>query len=256
MTAPIDFHFHDRARAAIAHLVASGLVACFAATLVFVLWYPGAYRYLSGGRDLFLLVTSVDVVLGPLLTFVVFDRRKKSSHLRGDLTVIATIQVIALAYGIHTVYQVRPIALVFERDRFTVITAASVHYPELSAAPVEYRKLSITGPWLLSARRPSKGDEYNDALFMGLRGIDIGQRPLFWRPYSEAIDEVRSQARPLQQLVDHYPTRAGDLLRRLSERGVNVVDASFVPVIARGDWVAILCRDGSIVDFEGVDGFF
>mgnify|MGYP002144062886 CR=1 FL=1 len=39
-------------------------MAALAAGLVFGLWYPGAYRLMSGGRELFLLVTSVDVVLG------------------------------------------------------------------------------------------------------------------------------------------------------------------------------------------------
>jgi hypothetical protein len=43
----------------------SASIAVVAALLVFGLWYPGALRHLAGGRDLFLLVTSVDVVLGP-----------------------------------------------------------------------------------------------------------------------------------------------------------------------------------------------
>ena len=43
---------------------------------MFGLWFPGIYRTVAGGRDLFLLVTGVDVVLGPLLTFAVFNVRK------------------------------------------------------------------------------------------------------------------------------------------------------------------------------------
>jgi hypothetical protein len=36
---------------------------------------------MAGGRDLFLLVTSVDVVIGPVLTFAVFNRAKGARHL-------------------------------------------------------------------------------------------------------------------------------------------------------------------------------
>ena len=46
------------------------------ALLVFAVWYPYPYREISGGRDLFLLVVAVDVVLGPLITFAVFNRAK------------------------------------------------------------------------------------------------------------------------------------------------------------------------------------
>ncbi len=58
------------------HFLISAAVAAVAAVLVFCVWYPGPFRLMAGGRDLFLLVTSVDVVIGPLLTFAVFNRAK------------------------------------------------------------------------------------------------------------------------------------------------------------------------------------
>ena len=81
----------SRGIAAGVHLIISAAIATAAAFLVFGVWYPGAFRYLAGGRDLFLLVTSVDVVLGPVLTFAVFNRAKGWRHLRWDLTVIAIL---------------------------------------------------------------------------------------------------------------------------------------------------------------------
>ena len=53
------------------HLLASALVAGGCAALVFWLWYPQPYDVLAGGVKLFVLVTSGDVILGPLLTLVV-----------------------------------------------------------------------------------------------------------------------------------------------------------------------------------------
>ena len=111
-----------RALAAGVHLSISLAIALLAAILVFGLWYPGDFRLLAGGRGLFVLVMSVDVVIGPLLTFAVFNRTKGVRHLRRDLAVIATLQAAALAYGLHTVYVVRPVAMVFEVDRFRLVT--------------------------------------------------------------------------------------------------------------------------------------
>lgn len=53
---------------------------------------------------------------------------------------------------------------------------------ELTKARPEYRQLPLTGAWVLGARPPKPGDEANEALFKGLRGIDRAQRLQFWQP--------------------------------------------------------------------------
>ena len=70
-----------RLRASTIHLAISLLIASLAALLVFGWWYPYPYRELSGGRELFTLVVAVDVVLGPLITLVIFNTTKMRSHL-------------------------------------------------------------------------------------------------------------------------------------------------------------------------------
>ena len=105
-------------------------VAVFTAVLVFGLWYPFPYRKLSGG-ELFMLVIAVDVVCGPLLTFVIFSPAKPRVELLRDLGLVALIQLGVLSYGLHTVWQARPLFLVQEIDRFKVIVR-----PELDVAAV------------------------------------------------------------------------------------------------------------------------
>jgi hypothetical protein len=246
-----------RARAAGWHLLISAAVAALAAALVFGLWYPGAYRHLSGGKGLFILIVTVDVILGPLLTFAVFNLNKGWPHLRRDLAVIGVIQLAGLAYGLHTVYVVRPVATVFETDRFRVVSAAEVHLPELAKALPAYRSLPLDGPWFLSARRPEEGDERRDVLFMALeKGIDVSQRPGFWRPYAEGRGRVLERARPVQLLLERYAERAGEFRAALAEAGLPEAEARFLPVMARGDWVAVLDKNGDLATFLAADGFF
>ena len=238
------------------HLMISAVVAALAAILVFWLWYPGPFRRLAGGRDLFLLVTSVDVVLGPCLTLAVFNIAKGMRHLRRDLTIIGLIQTAALVYGLHTVYVVRPIAMVFEVDRLRLVTANDVSNEELAKGPPEYRRLPTTGPWLLGARKPERGDESNDALFTSLSGLDIGYRPLFWQPYEKSVPSAIERSRPLTLLLEHYPQRAADLRQRLREFGAEEASSRFLPAIARGDWVAVIDKAGAVLGYLPVDGFF
>ena len=246
-----------RARAAAVHLLISAAVATVAAGLVFGVWFPGIYRLVAGGRDLFLLVTSVDVVLGPLLTFAVFNLKKGWPHLRRDLAVIGMIQFAALVYGLLTVYDARPVAMVFEKDRFRVITVAHVEMDELPKARPEYQTLPLTGPWLLGTRAATTGDEANDALFEGLRGVDPAQRPQFWQPYADSTADALARARPLAALLTKYPVQAGEVKDRLKELKVDADSAKFLPLTGRGgDWVVILDSAGHLVHYVPVDGFF
>ena len=238
------------------HLMISMAVAALAAILVFWLWYPGPFRRLAGGRDLFLLVTSVDVVLGPCLTFAVFNIAKGMLHLRRDLAIIGLIQAAALVYGLQTVYKVRPVAMVFEVDRLRLVTASDVSDEELAKGPPEYRRLPTTGPWLLGTRKPVRGDESNEALFKSLSGFDIGYRPLFWQSYEKSLASVVERSKPLAQLLGHYPERADELRGRLQDIGANPESHRYLPTVARGDWVAVVDEGGVVVGYLPVDGFF
>jgi hypothetical protein len=250
------FDLRSRSVAAGVHLLISATIAAVAALLVFGVWYPGAFRYLAGGRDLFLLVTSVDVILGPVLTFAVFNRRKGWRHLRWDLSVIGILQLAALVYGLHTVAAVRPIAMVFEVDRLRLVTASDVPADDLRLAKAPYDKLSWTGPSLLGARTPEPGAEKNDALFKALEGIDVSSRPQFWQPYAQSRSAALAHSRPVAMLIKHYPAKADDARRRLADMGADESTARFLPAMARSEWVAVLDAAGDVLGYLPLDGFF
>ena len=245
-----------RFRAAGLHLLISAAIATLAAWLVFGLWYPGIYRALAGGRDLFFLLASVDVVLGPLLTFAVFNVAKGWRHLRRDLAIIGLIQMLALGYGLHTVFVVRPVGLVLEGNRFRMVSAKDVRTSELLDARSEYRALPLTGPWLLGTRQAKSVTENNDALFMAVGGIDVGQRPSFWQPYSDSRVDALAKSRPLEALLLRYPERSADLRAMLQDTKIEVANLRFLPVIARDDWTVVIDPAGNPIAYLPVNGFF
>ena len=250
------FDFWRRARAAGFHLLICLAIAALAAGVVFGLWYPGIYRSASGGRDLFLLVTSVDIVLGPLLTFAVFNVAKGMRHLRRDLAIIGLIQAAALGYGLHTVYAVRPVAMVFEVDRFRVIASTDVYLPELPKARPEYQTLPLAGPWLLGTRAPNVGDEHTNAILLGINGIDRANRPTFWQTYAESMPDALAKSRPVAKLLSYYAARSPELRAGLRDMKADEGTARFLPLIARGDWVVVLDAAGQVLGTLRADGFF
>lgn len=253
-----DFAWGFRSRAALIHLAGSVVVAALAATLVFTLWYPWPYRIVSGGSELFALLVSVDVVLGPLITLAVFDRRKKVASLRRDLGVVILLQVAALGYGLHTTFIARPVVLALEGTRFRAVQALGVVDSELPSAPEGLRSLSITGPRVVHARVPSEGDEKLDAIEQGLAGIDVGMRPKFWQAWDEAgRREALAGAKPLAPLLQRHSKTDPELDSALARSGRQVKDMVYLPLLARRtDWIVLLdAVRGDIVGYAPLDGF-
>jgi hypothetical protein len=98
-------------------------------------WYPYPLFDLEGGWQGILIVAGVDVVLGPLLTWIVFKPGKPS--LKFDMSAIALLQACALAWGVWTVYDQQPVLIVFTDLEFHPIN----HY-QLEAAGVSMEEIT------------------------------------------------------------------------------------------------------------------
>lgn len=249
------FDLPSRLRAAGVHLGLSAAVAGLAALLVFGLWYPTPYREISGGRELFFIIVAVDVVLGPLITFAVFDRRKLRHALMRDLAVVGILQLAGLGYGLHTVFTVRPVVVALEVDRLRVVRAIDLVDADLNKAPPEWRDLPWKGVHLLATRAPAEGEKL-EAIDFGLAGIDLGMRPEFWLPADRTAALLAQAAKPLAELQRRYPERAAELLEYVADTGLAAEQLKFLPLLARSsDWVALVDRDGKVVGHAPFDGF-
>lgn len=133
-----------RFKAAGIHLAISVLIGALVTTGIVFVWFPGAYLTMGNGLKLVTLLIGCDVVLGPLLTFVVFQPGKPS--LRFDLSVIALIQAAALAYGISVAAQARPVFGVLIGDVFYPVPAQYLREANFAAAQAPYNRMSWTGP--------------------------------------------------------------------------------------------------------------
>lgn len=248
---------HAAKRVASIHLLSSLGVAVIAALLVFGLWYPFPYRELAGGRELFMLVIAVDVVCGPLLTLVLFNPRKPRAELWRDLGMVALIQLGALGYGLHTVWQARPLYLVMEVDRFKVVAAPELDVSAVAALPVELQPRWYSGPILVAIREPKDSEERNKVLFESVEGgRDYGERAEFYLPYEgNAALKSLQRAKPLAVFLQKYPEQKDAALSIEHEKSGDMKQWLYLPVRAREDWIAIINNKGAIMGFLKGDGF-
>jgi hypothetical protein len=257
--APSATGWRVRSKAAGIHLLGSACVAALAACLVFLLWFPWPYTALAGGTGLFMLVACVDVVMGPIITFAIFDRRRKPwTQLRRDLFIVVLLQLAALGYGLYVMHTVRPVVLALESARFRVVTAQDVLLEELTNAHPPFQSLSHTGPVTLNTALPAGADEQFEAITRALAGHDLGTRPKYWRAWDDtARATVKAGAKPIEGLRKHYLSRAAELDAAVQRTGRAEAQLRYLPVLSRyGDWIAFIdATSGDIVGFAPFDGY-
>ncbi len=107
-----------------AFLIHLGISACLFVALLGIIifvWYRWPLFPIDGGWNGIKIVAGVDLVLGPLLTLVVFKPGKP--RLKLDLSIIALIQATALVAGTWIVYVQRPVLLVMSETHFFCMSA-------------------------------------------------------------------------------------------------------------------------------------
>lgn len=197
-------NWRERFVAATIHFLVTLLMAGLAAALIFLVWYPGAMATMVGGTSLFLLVIASDLVLGPLMSLVIYSSKKPRRELIIDYSVIGVVQLAALVYGVLTVAASRPAFVAFDRDRLEIVTAIEIEDEHLAqATDAQFRSKSWLGPKLVAVVRPTDAKEKSDLLFLALAEHDAQTLPKYYRDYATARAQILAKSAPLQALLEN-----------------------------------------------------
>jgi hypothetical protein len=221
------------------HLLISIAVAVAVLALMLALWYPGPLFEAAGGNDLLFILVGVDVVVGPLITLVIFRSGKRG--LKFDLAVIAALQIGALVYGMHAVYLARPAFIVFVADQFQVASGAQLDPEELAKAKYpEFQQPPLDGPRLAFAVLPTDPSELRQFAIHGAAGHDLQEFPRFYVPYAERTAQVLAKSWTLARLRQVEPQSAKIVDAWMAQSGTKEADVRYVPLRARQAWIAVL----------------
>ena len=114
------------------HFFISLAVFLVLAGLVYFVWYPQPYFSVDGGWQGIRIIAAVDLVLGPMMTLVIFNIKKPRKEIITDLTIIAVIQLSALSYGVIVTYNQRPVAVILN-DPLAISTVAEIYGDSLKS---------------------------------------------------------------------------------------------------------------------------
>lgn len=183
------------------HLGISLVIGLCILALMWFVWYPSNMFVLLGGVDILLIILGVDVCLGPLLTLVVFNPKKKS--LKFDLSVIALFQLCALVYGVNVMYVARPAYIVFLNDLFKVTTAVELTESELNlASKDEWKSAPAFGPDLVAAVIPPNDEKLKKEMReAAISGRDWNLFPKLYVEYASQKNKVLAAGKPLAAIA-------------------------------------------------------
>jgi hypothetical protein len=239
----------SRYHAAAVHLLISASIGLFFFLLFRLLWYPGHLFRAVGGGDLFAVVVTVDVILGPLLTLIVFKPGKAS--LRFDLTVIGLIQALALAYGVQTLFIGRPVYIAVLGHRVDVVQASEIDPSDLNKAG---QSLPRTGPVWVGYRPPTDRKEREDVLFGSLGGKDYGQLPQYHAPVDVMKPDILKLAKSVAELKGLNTGRESEIADWLVQHGYTERNAVFLGLRARSEDMTVFF-DGATARVIGIAPF-
>lgn len=216
------------------HISISCSLAILLLFLVFGFWYPSPMDVATGVTSVFIVVLICDLILGPVLTFIIANPEKR--HLKWDIGGVIFIQLLALSYGLWIVEQGRPAWLVFAVDRFDLVQVYELNTPYRDVAQKQYRTRNWLGPQWVYARPPDNIEDRNKLTFEALMaGVDIPQRPDLYLPLEEGFEVIIQKSQPLSKLNMFNST---DQVIRILELYPAATD--FLPMMSRAKPMTVL----------------
>ena len=239
----------NRFHAALAHLLISALVAFTLVAGIFYFWYSLPILEAVGAKKIFIMIIVIDVCIGPFLTLIVFNKKKK--ELNRDLSIIFMIQIIALGYGLYTITTARPAYMVFTIDRFEIVAASEIDKSDLKKVTrSEYKSVPLTRYKWVSSQLPENLEERNDILFTAIdTGKDLAQLPQFYAPLSYSRQEIIKRTKPLDELFDLNKNHS-KIVSKLTNKYQGQNEYGFLPLTGRiKDLIVVINKhDGTPVE--------
>jgi hypothetical protein len=221
-----------RTKAGIIHFCLSFTIFSIIFFVLFTLWYPEPYFTASGGWQGLKIAAAIDLVLGPLLTLIVYNPSKSARTLSIDLAVIACIQTAALMWGILTIYDQRPVAVVFWDDSFLTVAATDLnrfHYPI-----EQLQQFSQLKPPLIYVEKPKDLMGLNQ-LLSKIRDAEIAphHQTDLYRPLAEHFADIIPQQLKIDSALERNPALRPEFEQLLTKSKHTAKELLFFPLKAK-----------------------
>ncbi len=236
----------------------NAVTLAFAAPLIFGVWYPyPTLHVLEMGRTL-CTILGIQFLLAVALPILLIKTNKTKKALAIDWTLIIAIQIAAFLLGFFVLINGRPVAIVFERDRFVVLQANEVVWRSSKGNDHCAIQGSLRGPLLVAVDLQNPKLSPTELIFQSLQGIEPSQREELWTDYASASKQALDAAKPATGLRPEDFEKF--FLKKINNpltAGMLADQIKFIPFTStkNKEWIVFLDNSGHAREYAPIDGF-
>lgn len=201
-------------------------------TLVLLNWlYPEWFLFeYDGGWQGLRIVMGVDLVLGPLIAFIIFSPNKARHLILLDIIIVGTIQLSAFIWGCYALWSQHPLALSYRDGTFNSITIADLKIQNANSDVLA--PFSGSNPILIYSQTPT--DEQKaiaETIEMFTSGISPYTRVESFRPIKKHLADIFIDQTLRQQALEKESP--GALTRFAKKHEKEISSLRLVPITMR-----------------------
>lgn len=217
----------SRYQASLIHLCISAVLVGTVIGIVYWIWYPEPTLEVVGAFPIIKLLVLVDLMVGPLLTLIVFVHGKPG--LKFDLTVIALLQISALLYGSYRLFDEKPDYLVFAIDRLEFVSSKQIDRSAIRFEGSESERFARLTQ--VFARLPENPEEYQRYLGSVMDGQpDLERRAEYWESWAAGADAIRSSVKPIDAIKATSTKERENISRAIEDYGDQHPNLGVLPI--------------------------
>jgi hypothetical protein len=231
---PMKFRF----KALGLHLSASACALSLILGALYLGWYFWPGWALTDVTHVVVVMVGVDVVVGPLLTFVIAHPGKPRRELVRDVSIIVAVQLCALIYGSVSLWNGRPLYYAYSETVLQLVQAYDIDAQESA----EGRRLNpdfaphwYSLPRWIWAPLPQDASTSQKIVTSAIQGgDDVISMPQYFKPWEQGLPVLRTKLKKVDDVAYFYGSDKKKLKEQMRAAGLATDQANSIPLTGRG----------------------
>jgi hypothetical protein len=216
------------------HLLSSAVVLTLILGSLYWGWYHWPGWYLANVTQVVLVMMGVDVVVGPLLTFVIANQNKPRRELTRDIGMIVAVQLVALIYGSTSLWNGRPLYYAFSDNCLSVVQAYDIEPEQIQLSrdqnPSFAPRWNSLPRWIWAPLPETpKGDDSKAKS----PGVAVLNMPVYYKPWEQGLPALRGQLTKLDDSRFFGKADKMKLKEHMAAAGLKTDQADTLPFTGR-----------------------
>ncbi|MGO9931344.1 MAG: hypothetical protein ACLPV8_05980 [Steroidobacteraceae bacterium] len=220
------------------HLLGSATVL----TLILGTLYFGWYRWpgwrLADAIEVVAVLIGVDLVIGPLTTFIIASKNKSRHELTRDIGIIVAVQLCALCYGSASLWNGRPLYYAFSENILQLVQAYDIDSHEGELGRQQNPELAphwYSLPRWIWAPLPADPEERSKIVTGAVAGADdVISMPRYFKLWEQGLPSLRDQLKKVDDVPYFARRQKTKLKERMQAAGFATDQLNAMPLTGRG----------------------